>query len=99
MAYNDLSGLSTIVSAAEAAAYIANDPALPQVASRIQTLHSLEAQASAGTVNAQGIGLHRLVKPLDAYITYRKNPWLGYVAVAAALGLPFFLGYVMGKKR
>jgi len=63
---------------------VLEDPALPTVVARVNTIRGLEV-ASAGGVssNVKGVGLAKIVPALDAYIWYRKNPWVPW----AALGL------------
>lgn len=71
---------------------IVEDPALPQVIARVQTLKTITAREAASApkspgaaVSSAGIGLQKAIKPLDAYIWYRENPGTTY----ALLGLGF----------
>ena len=71
--------------------HILEDPALASITSRIAVLHGLEAKqvskSSGGSIaesDVKGIGLGRLVPALDAYIFYRRNPW---IIPAAAVGV------------
>ena len=91
---------STVKSVAKATQYILEDPALGKVAVRIIELNNLE-QPDAGKGPATGpripgIGLNRLVKPLDVYISFRKNPVPFYIGAAAVAGGLVFLGYLLG---
>ena len=36
---------------------------------------------------------------LSAYGFYRKHPWILPVGIAAVIGIPFALGYTLGKRR
>jgi hypothetical protein len=104
-----LDTVNTIVSGVDTIGYIVEDPALPKIIGYIKTLHDLEqAPTGAAAVVAnhagggytRGIGLNRLVMPLQAYVQIRKNPILGYLLIGAILSLPFMLGYMYrGKKR
>lgn len=81
---------------AQAAALILEDPYFPEVTRRVVRLHELEQKPQrAGQpkpAQVKGIGLKRIVKPLDYYIAYRERPWTGYLALAALLGIPYLLG-------
>lgn len=96
MSYSRVSGVTTVLNAVTA---ITTDPALPTVANLVMELRSLEAKGDTTVSTQPGIGLKRIVTPLRYYVTYRRNPILGYAAVAAILGLPFLLGYKMGKRK
>lgn len=87
--------------AADAIQYIALDPALPLVISRIRTLHDLEQSPSTpgqpSPPEKPGIGLQRLVQPLDYYIYYRRNPWVLPVGAACVIGGLIAIGYLLAK--
>lgn len=90
-------------------ALIAEDPALPVIAKRVKKLNELEKQyqakqrqaagipaTSSGQPQAVGIGLRRVVKPLDFVLWAAQNrgkavALLAAVPVALLLGA-FFLG-------
>ena len=96
-----LKGASSTVAPAY---HVLSDPALPMVAGRISSLHDLEAQqvskeTGISPSKVKGIGLHRMVKPLDAYIWYRRNPWILPVALIGIRAIPFLLGYKKGRKK
>lgn len=82
---------------------ILNDPALPKIIANVVELNSLEksdaktpsGQASGAT--GQGIGLRKVVRPLELFVFYRKNPWIAPVAIGGLIGLPFVLGYLLGR--
>lgn len=78
---------------------VLNDPALPQVVGMVAELHSMEPPSKPGGAPGPGIGLNTIVKPLQAFVFYRKNTWVLPVAVAGLIGLPFFLGYTFGRSR
>jgi hypothetical protein len=63
---------------------IVEDPSLPVLVERIKQLRALESKARTEAASAKkpqpgppgpvGVGLHRFVKPLDAYIWTREHP-------------------------
>lgn len=85
---------------------IVEDPALPTLVTRIQTLRSLETTARSKAAAAKqpqpgppgpvGVGLHRFVKPLALYIDFRKSPVKFYallgVGAVGVVGLGFLAG-------
>jgi hypothetical protein len=99
-----LDAINTVISAVDAAGYIVDDPALPQIINSIQELHALEvtsATTSSGRASGStghGIGLRNFVMPIKAYVQIKKNPILGYLTIGAILSIPFVLGYLYGKK-
>lgn len=109
MSYLNREGLSGVsdylnkaVSALDSAKVILDDPALPEVTSLILKLNKLEQKkpkmGGPPVPVTKGIGLHRVVKPLRLYVKTREQPVLGYVIIAAAVGIPFMLGYLIGKR-
>lgn len=89
--------------ALQAAGYVIEDPALPEVTKLLLELHALEQKArkpgAPPPKKEPGIGLKRVVKPLRMYVKARKNPLYGFAIVAGALAVPFLFGYLVGKKR
>lgn len=82
---------------------VLEDPYLPQVTKRILKLQEIESRRKVVTAKppakGPGIGLSAAVKPLDAFIAYRQRPWLLAVVVAALVGIPWYVGYRMGRRR
>jgi hypothetical protein len=86
---------------------IVEDPSLPILVARIQTLRSLEAKARTDAVTKKkpqpgpagpvGIGLHRFVKPLDMYISFRTSPAKFYVGIGIAAVSVVGLGFLAGR--
>lgn len=77
---------------------ILDDPALPQVATIVMDLHDLEPKTPAGAPSP-GLGLNKLVMPLKAYRYTRRHWWAMPAAIGVVVGVPFLLGYSMGKGR
>lgn len=86
----------TIGTALQGAGAIASDPALGEVLLLVNQLKQINASKPS---SGGGVGMADLVTPLRAFVFYEENPWVGPVAIAAILGLPFLLGYTFGKKR
>lgn len=84
--------VDTIGGALKAADQILRDPALPEVTSLVLQLHALEPKNPKTGQPSPGIGLRTVVRPLRAYVAVKKNPILGYAAVAGILAIPFILG-------
>jgi hypothetical protein len=91
---------------AEAIAEVIDDPYLPETACRVtqvyQARHDLPVKTCTPTVagaGSSGIGLNRAI-PVMRYVTYaERHKWVYPVTVAAILGIPFLLGYQMGRGR
>lgn len=96
-------GLGDLASIITTAANVAEDPYLPEVICHADQLVAIEHQKPvpacqeipAGLVG--GAGLRKLVVPLRYLVYAEQNPWVYPVAIAAVLGLPFLLGYALGK--
>lgn len=88
---------------------VVEDPALPQVVRRIETLRTIAAKKAPSAPSAPsvpsvpGVGLHRVVPLLDAAIWYSKYPWapwaIGAAAVLALGGIGFGLGRWTRRRR
>jgi hypothetical protein len=83
---------------------ILQDPALPKIVANVMELNSLEKKSpstssSGSSSGGQGIGLNKVVRPLEAFVFYRKNEWILPVALAGVVGAPFLLGYLFGKRK
>lgn len=95
--------------ALKAVSAILDDPYFPEVTKLVLELQEIEkkkrkpsskpTRLGAIPPPTKGVGLYRVVKPLRAFIYTQKNPWILPVAIAAMLGLPFLLGYAVGKRR
>lgn len=97
-----LSAIKGGTSALGPAVHVLEDPALPQIIKSVKALHAIEqsspstqVRTSSGTV--PGVGLSKLVVPLNAFVAIRKNPIVGIGLVLLILGLPFALGYFIAK--
>lgn len=102
--YQALGGVSSIVSnistAAEATSKIISDPALPTVANLVLRLHrAQQPKTASGAASAPvaGIGLSKIVKPLQLYVYSQENWWVTPAVVGGILALPFLLGRISKK--
>jgi hypothetical protein len=83
---------------------VVTDPYLPEVLCRVNQLAQIEqrvpitACAKTPPGRTGGIGLRKVVAPLRAYVYAEQRPWIQPVAIAAAVGVPFVLGYLLGRK-
>jgi len=103
----------------DTALMVIEDPALPRVIAQVQELHKIEeaaaakkartpaevmaAQVAPAQKKGVGIGLSKVVGPLDLYIKYRRNPAIGYAVVGGAVlvlvGLGFGIGWAVKPRR
>lgn len=88
----------SVGSALEAGKAILDDPALPKLTGYVIELQKIQ-QKRGGGAPSKGIGLSDIVTPVRYYVAYQKNRWVLPVAALAILGLPFLLGYSVGKKK
>ncbi len=75
--------------------HVMEDPALGAVIARVETIRSMEPPSSSAGGAPVGIGLHRLLGPLDAYIWVRRNPWVPW---AVGLGAVILVARALRKK-
>lgn len=84
---------------------IANDPYLPETVCHLGQLHQINAGGDPGPCNATqaglpgGIGLGRAQPYLRTYVWAQKNKWAYVAAAAVVLGVPFLIGYDVGKGK
>jgi hypothetical protein len=82
---------------------IVEDPALPDVIARIQTLHTIaetekKAAGAAATSSAPaGSALSKLLAPLDVYVWYRSHPWAARALVAGGVVAVAGAGFALGR--
>lgn len=82
------------------------DPALPALVSRVQTLQAMEAAKSSpastpadpnATPPATGVGLHRVIPLFDAAIWYEKYPYAPWLIGAGAIVVLGGIGFGIGR--
>jgi len=94
--------MSTASDAAQGFINVVADPCLPTVGGLLFELHKLESDPNAPSepVTASlGIGLCKIVKPLQGVVYLRKNPIVAVAGIAAFLGIFVGIGYKMGNRR
>lgn len=95
--------IKTVSSAAGAAVEITTDPYFPETVCRAKQLAAIEDhKAVPPCTNTRpglqgGIGLRKAMIPLRAYVYAEQRPWVYPVAIAAAVGIPLVLGFMIGK--
>lgn len=106
MGLGDLaSTITNIASGLGIAADLASDPYLPETVCRVGQLRNLRAgQKPAACVRTAdnlggGVGLRKLIKPLRGYVYAEQHPWTYVAGAAAVIGLPMWIGYMLGKGR
>ncbi len=92
--------LNRVQSALPTVKAIVLDPAFPQVVQRIQTLYDMAP--STGMATSSGVyqsKLANLIKPLDAVIYLRQNPWAFWLGVGGVIAVIGGIGYRIGQRR
>lgn len=84
--------------AAQGALNVVIDPCLLNVAGLLNELHKAEAASGGPTQAAPGIGLCKVVKPLEFVVFVRNNPIVGWGMIAGFLGIFVGIGYKIGKR-
>lgn len=93
--------------AVQAGMAIVEDPYLPQVACEVLRLNKIQEGRPPGPrcpkpINPKpnkGVGLVHAVKPLQAFVYARQNPWVVPAAVLGVVGISFGVGYWAGKRK
>lgn len=89
---------STIESIAEAGKFLLADPALPRVARTIVKIYKLTPPSKGPIVGETRSALTKAIPALDAYVYTLQHPWSKWVVLAIAIGLPFAIGYTIGRR-
>lgn len=95
--------LSAIGNAVSAIAGIANDPFSGELTCRVRQIVALGTKTNVACTSTplRAPSPARLKAPvvaMRAYVYAEKNPWAYPVAAAAVVGVPFLLGYLVGRK-
>ena len=97
--------MGDLTSTLNAAVDVASDPYLPEIVCRIQQLKQVAqnqpVQQCTDTPDSVpgGLGLRNAMPVLRGYVYAQQNPWVYPVAILAVLGLPFVLGFELGRSR
>ena len=100
-----LGDLSSILNVVGTGVDVAQDPYLPELACRLEQLHSINLGQRPGACTTTapnlggGVGLRKLMPAVRAYVYAEANPWAWVVGAAAVIGLPMAIGYAMGRSR
>lgn len=79
---------------------IVQDPALPQLITKVKTLKAItpsSAPAAPGAPTTPGVGLNRVLPLWDAAIFYTKYPWAPWVIGAGAIVVLGGIGFGIGR--
>lgn len=93
--------LSTVITTA---ADVTTDPYFAEVVCRIGQLRQRERGEPVGQCPdtpdglSGGVGIRPLMPVLRAYVYAQQNPWTYWAAAIAAIGIPMWVGYELGRK-
>lgn len=82
---------------------VASDAALPEVVCRIQQLQAVDRGQPVPVCAETPPGLgapwaQRVMPALRGYVYAQQNQWVYPVALLAAIGIPMWIGYELGRK-
>jgi hypothetical protein len=95
--------LGTASPAIGVAANVFADPYWPEAACRVAQLHAIENKRAVPACpttpagRSGGVGLRKVMPAMRAYVYAERHPIVKPVAVAAAIGIPVLIGYLLGK--
>jgi hypothetical protein len=98
-----LQGLGSIAGTVTTALDVSLDPYLPETICRVGQLAAVENRRPVPPCNTTapglpgGIGLRNAMVPLRGYVYLQQHKWAYPLVVAAAVGLPMYIGYLLGK--
>jgi hypothetical protein len=80
------------------------DPYLPEAICRVKQLYQIKTGQTIAVCaktpmnRIGGIGIKKAIMPMRGVVYAEQRPWVYPLAVAAVVGVPFFLGYLFGKR-
>jgi hypothetical protein len=84
---------------------ILDDPYLPEIACYVEQLHAINnnlplpvCQQLPPGLPGQGVGLQKIRPFVRGYVYAEQHPWMKPVALAALFGVPFLVGYLVGRR-
>ena len=83
---------------------VVDDPGFMPVMQRIDVLRQIEASrpssggGGSSSSSSKGVGLSLMIKPLDALIYARRNPWAPWVVGLGVVGAIAGVGYRLGQR-
>ena len=93
--------IGNLISGANTAVSLAQDPYAPEALCRIQQIQAAgnnqPVQPCADTVSSANTALGRWITPLRMIAYAEQNRWVYGVAAAVVIGLPMYIGYRMGR--
>jgi hypothetical protein len=97
--------LKKALSVSGTATAVLNDPYLSEAACYVSQLSAIENKTPMPVCprlppgKTGGIGLHKFLPAMRAYVFAEQHPVVKPLAVAAVLGVPFLVGYLAGRRR
>jgi len=94
---------STIAEGVSTAADVAADPYLPETICRTRQLLAIEGKRPVPVCTRTrdglqgGIGLRKAMPVMRGYVYAETHRWVYPAAIAAVIGVPFLLGFFVGK--
>ncbi len=101
--YGGRPALGGIADVAKAGAELSTDPYLPETVCRLRQVKAIKNnEAPPPCVETEpglagGVGLRKVIRPLRAFVFAEQHPWVYALAVAAAVGVPVWIGYEIGR--
>ncbi len=83
---------------------IAADPYLPEMICKVSQLHAIEVGQAVPTCpktppgKIGGVGMRNLMPVVRGYVYAQQHPPVKVLAIAGVLGVPFLLGYLLGRR-
>lgn len=93
-----------VVNAAAGLSRALTDPYLPEAICRAKQLYALRTGAKPAACTPLplnlpgGIGIKKAIRPMRGVVYAEQHRWVYPAAVATVLGVPFLLGYLIGKR-
>lgn len=78
---------------------IVQDPALPTVLNRVQTIIAAQPSSGGGSGGGGGINLAKIVPVLDGVIYVQRNPWVPWAVGLGIVAIIGGIGYRMGQRK
>lgn len=97
------STITNLASGVGIAVDLANDPYLPEMICRVSQLRDINAGKKPPPCGntapglAGGVGLRKVMPGVRAYVYSQEHKWVIPAAVAAVVGIPFLIGYALGR--
>ena len=108
MSYERKQGLgmsvAELASATSSLTRALTDPYLPEAICRAKQLYAIQTGSKPSSCTPTplnltgGVGIKKAIRPMRGVVYAEQHRWVYPAAVAAILGVPFVLGYLIGKR-